>query len=436
MKLARTFILLAACAAAGCDKNEAPTAPAACGYTLSSAAQSAPAGGGTFAVSVTKTSGSCTWSASSNATWLTFSGTPSGSDTGTLTYIAQANSDTASRTGTITVQWSGGSAQVTVTQAGTPTQTSACTYAVASASLSAPAEGAALSVAVTTTGTGCTWSASADVPWLTPTSGGSGTGAGTVAYAAAANPDPSTRTGTITVQGASGNAKVVVTQSGVSCVYTLSPLTQDVTSSGGSFTLAAVRNTANGCSWSATTSTPWIALTGATSGISPAAIAYSVAANTGAARIGEITVAWSGGSTQLVVRQAAPPTPVFNVSFALFDPGRQSAPSSECQIASVTSTPTTCTLVATANLPTAIVSYDWTIQYPYGFQRTLVQNNASPTFTFTESCGQSSASNAGTAATLSVQLIVTDAVGNTATVRSGSGSQPALQITFFTCGIR
>ena len=438
MKCARTLILLSICAAAGCSKSETPaatTAPSTCAYALASATQSAPSGGGTFAVSVTKSAGSCTWSASSDAAWLTFGGTSSGSDTATLTYTAQANSGAGARTATITAQWSGGSTQLAVTQAGTPAA-AGCTYAVAPASLSPPVEGGPLSVTVTTAGTGCAWSVSADVSWLTLTSGGSGSATGTVAYSAAANPDAPVRAGTITVQWSGGSAKVAVTQAGVAtCVYTLSPATQDVTSSGGSFTLGAIRNTPNGCSWNATTSTSWITLTGTTSGVGLAAITYSVAANTGSARTGEITVAWSGGSAQLVVRQAAPTTPLYNVSFALYDPGRQPVASTECQITSLTTQPTTCTLVATANLPTAM-TYNWTVQYVYGFQRILLQNNASPTFSFQESCGQFSASPTGTPEPLSVQLTVTDAVGNTVTVSSGSGSQPALQMTFFTCGIR
>ncbi len=82
------------------------------------------------------------------------------------------------------------------------------------------------------------------------------------------------------------------------------------------------------------------------------------------ARTGVIRIGWSGGSADFMVNQAATSAPVFNVSFSLFDPGRMTTPTTECQIKSATSVPTTCTLVATANLPTAIVTYDWLVQYP------------------------------------------------------------------------
>jgi len=68
-------------------------------------------------------SSNVSWTASSNATgWLTVS-PGSGSNNGTLTLSAQANSTTSSRTGVITVIGGGLSQSVTVTQAGTVAST-------------------------------------------------------------------------------------------------------------------------------------------------------------------------------------------------------------------------------------------------------------------------------------------------------------------------
>ena len=440
MKIWRALSLLMVLAAAGCKSNSGgTTTPTACSYSLAAATQAAPAGGGSFAVTVTKASGSCTWTASSDASWITFNGASTGSDTGTLTYVAAPNPGTASRTGTVTVQWTGGSAQVTVTQAGTPEPGPVvCAFVVTPATQAVPIDGGSFTATVTTSGSGCSWTASVDVSWITITSGTSGTSTGSVAYSATPNPDSTARVGTITVQWATGSASLTVTQAPVTaCFYTVSPARQSVPAAGGSrLTFTANRNTPNGCPWNAATSTPWITLTGATTGASPGVIEYSVAANpNAAARTGIITVGWSGGSVDFFVDQAAAPAPTFNVSFALFDPGRQTTPTTECQIRSATTVPTTCTLVATASLPTAIVSYDWLVQYPYGFQRILPQAGPSATMSFQESCGQFSASDNGTSEALSVQLTVTDAVGNTATVRSNAGNQPALSIRFFTCGI-
>ena len=91
MKLGRALSLLLVLAAAGCSSNSGgTTTPTACGYSLAAATQAAPAGGGSFAVTVTKASGSCTWTASSDASWITFNGASTGTDTGTLTYVAAA----------------------------------------------------------------------------------------------------------------------------------------------------------------------------------------------------------------------------------------------------------------------------------------------------------------------------------------------------------
>ena len=123
----------------------------ACVFTIASAAQAAPAGGGTFAVSVTRTSGSCTWTASTDASWITFNGASSGSDSATLTYTAAANAGSTARTGTITVTWTGGSAQLVVTQAGTPAP-AACVNVVAPAAQAVPQDGGAFSATVTMSG--------------------------------------------------------------------------------------------------------------------------------------------------------------------------------------------------------------------------------------------------------------------------------------------
>jgi hypothetical protein len=73
------------------------------------------------------------------------------------------------------------------------------------------------------------------------------------------------------------------------CTYTVSPgsTTMGAGAGGGSFALA----TSGACSWSAAVSDPWIALTSGASGTGAATIAYSVAANAGAAqRSGTISI--------------------------------------------------------------------------------------------------------------------------------------------------
>ena len=84
---------------------------------------------------------------------------------------------------------------------------------------------------------------------------------------------------------------------GTTCSYTLSPTSQSVgaAASSGSFGVTA----ASGCTWSATSNASWI--TTSSSGSGSGTVNYSVAANTGAARSGTISV---GGQTFTISQSA------------------------------------------------------------------------------------------------------------------------------------
>jgi Zn-dependent metalloprotease len=85
-----------------------------CTFSISPSSSSQPAGGGTGSVSVTAGAG-CSWTAVSNATFITITGGASGAGNGTVTYSVAANTGTSSRTGTMTIAGQ----TFTVTQAGT-----------------------------------------------------------------------------------------------------------------------------------------------------------------------------------------------------------------------------------------------------------------------------------------------------------------------------
>jgi hypothetical protein len=129
-----------------------------------------------------------------------------------------------------------------------------------------------------------------------------------------------------------------------------------------------------------------------------------------------------------------------SASFQLLDPGASgSSPTTECRIRSATpapGSPTTCTLQSTSiPLGTAtIVNYAWSVQYTYVSGRTITQSGSSPTLSFSDTCGQTGSTDAGASQPLQVILTITDSNGNTATVTSGTGSQPPLVIRLFTCG--
>jgi uncharacterized protein (TIGR03437 family) len=170
--------------------TQAGTGPT-CGYTLSAASASAPAGGGTGSVTVTTTS-ACSWTAISNASWITITSGFSGTGSGTVNYSVAANTTGSSRTGTLSIT----GLTYTVTQAAG----AACTYTLLPTSASPRAEASSSYVRITAA-TGCAWTAVSNVTWITITSGSSGTGSGQVNYTVAANTSPSPRTGSMTIAG-------------------------------------------------------------------------------------------------------------------------------------------------------------------------------------------------------------------------------------------
>jgi Zn-dependent metalloprotease len=84
-----------------------------CSFSISPTSASASAAGGTGTVTVTATAG-CTWSAISNAAFITITGGALGNGSGAVTYSVAANTATTSRTGTVTIAGQ----TFTVTQAG------------------------------------------------------------------------------------------------------------------------------------------------------------------------------------------------------------------------------------------------------------------------------------------------------------------------------
>ena len=76
--------------------------PPVCNYTLNFYEASYPKEGGTGNVNVTVTDSRCTWTAVSNASWITVTGGYSGTGNGTVTYTVAENTETV-RKGTINI---------------------------------------------------------------------------------------------------------------------------------------------------------------------------------------------------------------------------------------------------------------------------------------------------------------------------------------------
>jgi BACON domain-containing protein len=74
----------------------------ACSFSLSSSSQSFDAAGGTGTVSVQAASG-CSWTATSNVTWISITSGASGTGNGTVVFQVQANITGQARTGSLSI---------------------------------------------------------------------------------------------------------------------------------------------------------------------------------------------------------------------------------------------------------------------------------------------------------------------------------------------
>jgi hypothetical protein len=113
-------VLLAACSSPTGHTDMQP--PPSCAFALSLSPSNIPASGGSGNATVTSsTSGaSCSWTATpSGGNWLSVSGATTGTGPGTFNFAAAANPDQTSRSGLITLAWTGsttGSTSSPVTQ--------------------------------------------------------------------------------------------------------------------------------------------------------------------------------------------------------------------------------------------------------------------------------------------------------------------------------
>ena len=261
-----------------------------CTTTLSANTQSAGSTAGSGSVNVTSPAG-CTWSASSNASWLTLNGA-SYSGSASVGFNIAANTTPSARTGTMTI--AGGT--FSVTQAAL-----SCSYALSANSQSLPSAGGTGSVTMTAT-SGCAWTASSSASWLTVTSGASGTGTGAVAFSAPANTSTTGQTAVLTIAGQT----YTVSQAGVSCSYTISPNSQTLATAGGAGSVNVTAPT--GCAWAAGSSAGWLTITSGASGSGNGTVSYNVPVNTTtSARVATVSV---GGQSPTVGSATVTSVPV------------------------------------------------------------------------------------------------------------------------------
>jgi hypothetical protein len=241
-----------------------------CKYELASSSASFPQTGGTGRADLHASSPLCTWTASSDADWISIEGTGSGKGSAAVAFSVAATTG-APRAGTLTIA----GLHLNVTQS------EGCTYAVSPPAYSTGAAGGSQVVTVTS-GAGCPWTAASNAEWIT-VGAAAGTGPATVTFTVAPTSGPS-RTGTLTIAG----TLVTVTQS-PGCSFEVAPLTHTIDPAGGTRTVNVTA--ASGCAWTASSAQPWITITSGASGNGSGTVTLSIAGDTGPGRSGSVTVA-------------------------------------------------------------------------------------------------------------------------------------------------
>lgn len=241
-----------------------------CTFSLSGGSALAPASGATGSFDV-RTTGGCSWTATSGADWLGVVAGAAGTGPGTVRYSVAANTG-APRSGIITAAG----------QTFTIAQDGSCSFSISPASQNISSSGGTTPVAVTGPAV-CSWTATSAAPWITVSSGATGSGNGTVQLTIA--PDPgAARSGAVSI---AGQTFTVSQASGCSAAVTPSSITsgpdggpQDVNISTGA-----------GCSWTAASEAPWIAIMGPSGGSGNGRVRLGINPNTGPARSGAATIA-------------------------------------------------------------------------------------------------------------------------------------------------
>jgi hypothetical protein len=427
---------------AACSNNDSTTTTTpSCTVTVGAITSSSfTATGGTGSVPVTAGTG-CAWTATSSATFVTISA--GGSGNGTATFTVAANTG-AARTATITV--AGTSFTISQSAAAAPPTPGSLSAPTASS----PVGGQTITVARPTlvvnnavgTGTVGTVTYRFEVsdqstfpndPVRNFTVDGIAQGAGTTGWTLNRDLGPDVlwywharATDGVTT---SAYSPTETFRTPSSCSYTISPTTLSINSTSATATITVT--TGNGCAWTASTTSAFITFPNGASGTGSGGLLIAIPDNPGPPRTGAVTIA---GQTFTVTQAGASVA----AAFQLLDPSQTAGPTTNCQFRSTTAPPmpTTCIVQSTSvALGTAsLVNYAWTVQYTYGTTKTVTQSGSSPTVSFTDTCGQTTSTSDGVAQPLSVMLTVTDSNGNTATVTSGTGSQPPLFVRLFACG--
>jgi hypothetical protein len=273
---------------------------AECRFTVAPTAPSVAAAGGNVTIQV-QTAAACTWTATTEATWVRITSGAAGQGDGGVALSVEANASGA-RTARLVVAQT----EVLIEQAGVsgsppplppaPAPPPGCTYTIQPGGQTVAAAGGPGTVDVSASAATCSWTAVSTASWITITGGASGTGSGKVSFNVASNAGAS-RTGTISVAGQT----FTLTQAGASCSYSINPSSQAMAAAGGTATVGV--SSGGSCAWTAAANAAWITIASGSTGTGSGTVRLNVAQNTGAARTGTATIA----AQTFTVSQAAAP---------------------------------------------------------------------------------------------------------------------------------
>lgn len=265
-----------------CGDGDSPTAPTpTCSYSISPAASTHAADGGTGGVTVTASAGSCAWTAASAASWMTISSGASGTGSGSVGYSVTANTSPDTRSGTLTIA---GQTHTVTQQGRAPT---ICTYEISPTRADVPVEETRGSFSVAAPG-GCAWTATSNSSWLTVTEGSSGSGNGTVSFLATANAGTDGRLGVITV--ADKPFTVRQNPNTALCQYAVAPVDFNPCMPGSS--VVATVTAPAGCTWTVAPNASWLTVPSGSSGSGTGTVTIAFTDNYDAPRDGIVMVRW------------------------------------------------------------------------------------------------------------------------------------------------
>ena len=274
---------------------------ATCLYALSPTSQAHGFGSENGSVSMTVAEG-CAWTVLNTNSWVTISSTSFVGSTN-VSYTVAANPSSIGRTGTVQMA----NRTFTLTQAGAP-----CTFTL-SFSNAVHGFAAQIGTVTNTTLTGCRWGVFNTNAWITILGGTNFTNSGTVTYSVASNGTSLTRSGLILI----GDQLLTVSQSGVPCVYSLTPSNRVVTF--GASTNVSTLLAPIGCVWGVNNTNSWITFLSGTNGLGTGIVTYAVVANPASfARTGIVLVA---GQVLTVTQQASPCSYSLNPTNGIFGAG-------------------------------------------------------------------------------------------------------------------